>query len=214
MEPPKPTLLLPNAALTKAKEAGHRAVRITDLKISDGTSTNRSARLIGTKMAEAGLRIEDGHSVIGPGLAGSRDRSATMIAVVAVEEAVDRQVKQAADMQPTSLKANFMLEDFGGFSFQQGGASYSTIEFLPFDGDHYKEVAHIRGVNLLSAAHTSARLEYINNNIIVPSVQATPRFLHHLFAKMPTSIQQVERHYFRFPGPFFAEQLSVASCLP
>ena len=32
--------------------------------------------------------------------------------------------------------------------------------------------------------------------------------------KMPTSIQQVERHYFRFPGPFFAEQLSVASCLP
>ena len=123
-------------------------------------------------MAEAGLRIEDGHSVIGPGLAGSRDRSATMIAVVAVEEAADRQVKQAADMQPTSLKANFMLEDFGGFSFQQGGASYSTIEFLPFDGDHYKEVAHIRGVNLLSAAHTSARLEYINNNIIVPSVQA------------------------------------------
>ena len=118
MEPPKPTLLLPNAALTKAKEAGYRAVRITDLKISDGTSTNRSARLIGTKMAEAGLRIEDGHSVIGPGLAGSRDRSATMIAVVAVEEAADRQVKQAADMQPTSLKANFMLEDFGGFSFQ------------------------------------------------------------------------------------------------
>ena len=117
MEPPKPTLLLPNAALTKAKEAGHRAVRITDLKISDGTSTNRSARLIGTKMAEAGLRIEDGHSVIGPGLAGSRDRSATMIAVVAVEEAADRQVKQAADLQPTSLKANFMLEDFGGFSF-------------------------------------------------------------------------------------------------
>ena len=94
-----------------------------------------------------------------------------MVAVVAIEEAADRQVKQAADLQPTSLKANFMLEDFGGFSFQQGGASYSTVEFLPFDGgDHYKEVAHIRGVNLLSAAHTSARLEYINNNTIVPSV--------------------------------------------
>ena len=42
----------------------------------------------------------------------------------------------------------------------------------------------------------------------------TPRFLRQKFAKMPTSIQQVERHYFRFPGPFFAEQLSVASCLP
>ena len=130
MEPPKPTLLLPNAALTKAKEAGHRAVRITDLKISDGTSTNRSARLIGTKMAEAGLRIEDGHSVIGPGLAGSRDRSATMIAVVAVEEAADRQVKQAADMQPTSLNANFMLEDFGGFSFQQPPSSSSRGCFI------------------------------------------------------------------------------------
>ena len=68
------------------------------------------------KMTEAGLRVEDGLSVLGPGLAGSRDRSGTMRAVVAIGESADRQVKSAADPQPTSLKDQGQLpcESFFG----------------------------------------------------------------------------------------------------
>ena len=86
-----------------------------------------------------------------------------------VDESADRQVKEAVAMQPTSKKVNFLLEDFGGFSFQQGGGMYATLEFLPFNGELYKEAAYLRGVSLLSAPHTSARLEYINTNVLVPS---------------------------------------------
>ena len=132
MDPPNRPLLLPSGALTLAKESGYRAVRITNLKLPEGSPSHQSARLVATKMAEAGLRAEVGNLVIGPGLDGPRDRSSSMLAAVMIDESADRQIKEAVEMQPTSKKVNFLLEDFGGFSFQQGGGTYATLEFLPF----------------------------------------------------------------------------------
>jgi len=183
-------MLLPSGALTLAKESGYRAVRITNLKIPEGSPSHQSARLVATKMTEAGLRAEVANLVIGPGLDGPRDRSSSLLAAVMVDESADRQVKEAVDMQPTSKTVNFLLEDFGGFSFQQGGGTYATLEFLPFDGELYKEAAYLRGVSLLSAPHTSARLEYINTNVLVPSVQAA---LSKLIANQARLIEQFQR---------------------
>merc|ERR1711965_27633 len=100
-------------------------------------------------MTEAGLRAEVANLVIGPGLDGPRDRSSSLLAAVEVDESADRQVKEAVAMQPTSKKVNFLLEDFGGFSFQQGGGTYATLEFLPFNGELYKEA----GLRLSRGAH-------------------------------------------------------------
>ena len=101
MDPPNRPMLLPNGALTLAKESGYRAVRITNLKIPEGSPSHQSARLVATKMTEAGLRAEVANLVIGPGLDGPRDRSSSLLAAVEVDESADRQVKEAVAMQPT-----------------------------------------------------------------------------------------------------------------
>ena len=79
MDSPNRPMLLPSGALTLAKESGYRAVRITNLKLPDmlpeGSPSHQSARLVATKMTEAGLRAEVANLVIGPGLDGPRDRS-------------------------------------------------------------------------------------------------------------------------------------------
>ena len=93
-------MLLPNGALTLAKESGYRAVRITNLKLPEGSPSHQSARLVATKMTEAGLRVEVGNLVIGPGLDGPRDRSSSMMAAVMIDESAERQIKEAVDLQP------------------------------------------------------------------------------------------------------------------
>jgi hypothetical protein len=107
---PKPPLLPPSAALAKAMEEGYRyrAVRITDVRRV--SSRWDSPKSIGS--SDWGQNDRSGPSrrrrIFGAwtaGLAGSRDRSGTMLAVVAIGESADRQVKSAADLQPTSLKA-------------------------------------------------------------------------------------------------------------
>ena len=72
-------MVLPNGSLTLAKESGYRAVRITNLKIPEGSPSHQSARLVATKMTEAGLRAEVANLVIGPGLDGPRDRSSSLL---------------------------------------------------------------------------------------------------------------------------------------
>ena len=180
-------LWLSPASLAKVDDDNYRAFIIDKAHLPFPENQSGSKRLIADTMMSVGIEVDPVDITYAPAPGDTRSGYVTIVIVAKITDGAQLNAKKVWASHPLARSEPVALPDIGVFTIN--GVTHSEMSRAPFGGAGYQIGAYVRGVNLVENRLNEERLQFVQQEMVLPMVLRVTDRLREFESERPANPQ-------------------------